>query len=210
MLVGGEAGDDGLPWWHCSSGGDDSLPWPRQAIASDIAAFSSLVRLPSRSKARKGSTNRVWSTATAVRVPPLHHASLHGHHFLGFVAALSASVHGRKLSDPLPSLPSPAVNALLDLIFVLSALVESTPPLPHNSRYGNPAFRLWHEKLTDSANELIARIAAAAAASPLDLAGAEVELAPYLLDSFGNATRIENERKKKGTERMRCLTCGAH
>ncbi|KAF0902717.1 hypothetical protein E2562_019068 [Oryza meyeriana var. granulata] len=117
------------------------------------------------------------------------HASLHGRHFLGFVAALSASVHGRKLSDPLPSPPSPAVFALLDLISALCAFVASTPPLPHNSRYGNPAFRLWHEKLSDSANQFIAPITATAG-SP-DLAGAEVELAPYLLDSFGNATRID-------------------
>uniref|UniRef100_A0A0E0PV63 Serine/threonine-protein phosphatase 2A activator n=1 Tax=Oryza rufipogon TaxID=4529 RepID=A0A0E0PV63_ORYRU len=117
------------------------------------------------------------------------HASVHGRHFLGFVAALSASVHGRKLSDPLPSPPSPVVSALLELISALSALVASTPPLPHNSRYGNPAFRLWHEKLSDSTNQLIAPIMATAG-SP-DLAGAEAELAPYLLDSFGNATRID-------------------
>lgn len=118
------------------------------------------------------------------------HASLHGRHFLGFVAALSASVHGRKLSDPLPCPPSPAVSALLDLISALSALVASTAPSPHNSRYGNPAFRLWHEKLSDSVNELIAPITATAASSS-DLAGAEVELAPYLLDSFGNGSRID-------------------
>lgn len=118
------------------------------------------------------------------------HASVHGRHFLGFVAALSASIHGRKLSDPLPAPPSPAVAALLDIVSALTALVASTPPLPHSSRYGNPAFRLWHEKLTDSANELISRITATAS-SPADLAGAEVELAPYLLDSFGNATRID-------------------
>ncbi|KAG8076821.1 hypothetical protein GUJ93_ZPchr0006g43859 [Zizania palustris] len=117
------------------------------------------------------------------------HASLHGRHFLGFIAALSSSVHGHKLSDPLPSPPSPAVSALLDLISALSAFVASTPPLPHNSRYGNPAFRLWHEKISESANQLIATIIATAG-SP-NLAGAEVELAPYLLDSFGNATRID-------------------
>jgi serine/threonine-protein phosphatase 2A activator len=118
------------------------------------------------------------------------HVSLHGGHFLGFVAALSSSVHGRKLSDPLPSPPSAAVTALLEIISTLSGFVASTPLLPHNSRYGNPAFRLWHEKLTDSTNELISRITATAA-SPSDLAGAEIELAPYLLDSFGNATRID-------------------
>uniref|UniRef100_A0ACD5ZL61 Uncharacterized protein n=1 Tax=Avena sativa TaxID=4498 RepID=A0ACD5ZL61_AVESA len=118
------------------------------------------------------------------------HASTHGRHFLGFVAALSASVQGRKLSDPLPSPPSPAVSALLDLISALSAFVASTPPFPHSSRYGNPAFRLWHEKLADSVNELITPITATAA-SPSVLAGAEVELAPYLLDSFGNGSRID-------------------
>ncbi|XP_037462131.1 serine/threonine-protein phosphatase 2A activator-like [Triticum dicoccoides] len=83
--------------------------------------------------------------------------------------------------------PPPAYRPILS---ALSAFVASTPPFPHSSRYGNPAFRLWHEKLGDSVNELIAPITATAA-SPSDLAGAEVELAPYLLDSFGNGTRID-------------------
>uniref|UniRef100_M8CS38 Serine/threonine-protein phosphatase 2A activator n=1 Tax=Aegilops tauschii TaxID=37682 RepID=M8CS38_AEGTA len=80
---------------------------------------------------------------------------------------------------------SPGVSASPKYPLLTDPNEQSSP-----SRYGNPAFRLWHEKLGDSVNELIAPITATAA-SPSDLAGAEVELAPYLLDSFGNGTRID-------------------
>ncbi|KAJ4733485.1 Serine/threonine-protein phosphatase 2A activator [Rhynchospora pubera] len=107
-------------------------------------------------------------------------------HFLGFVASLSHSVRSRKLSDPLPLHFSPVLTSLVSLLQTLSHWVDQIPPLPHQARYGNPAYRLWHERLSAQLPSLLNPVL-----SPPGLQAAEVELLPYLLDSFGNATRID-------------------
>ncbi|WOL08724.1 serine/threonine-protein phosphatase 2A activator-like [Canna indica] len=115
------------------------------------------------------------------------HSSAAGRHFLGFVAALSHSVRGRKLSDPVPP-PLPAVlSSLLSLLETLARWIDEIPPLPHASRYGNPAYRTWHARLTDEGHGLVLALL-----PPSDeLRSAADELVPYLLDSFGNASRID-------------------
>ncbi|KAJ3695831.1 hypothetical protein LUZ60_001208 [Juncus effusus] len=109
-----------------------------------------------------------------------------GRHFLGFVASLSQSVRGRKLSDPLPVPLSSTLSSLLSLLQTLSEWVDQIPPFPHQARYGNPAYRLWHERLSSDSPSLLQPIL-----STESLAPAQIELLPYLLDSFGNATRID-------------------
>ncbi|KAG0471204.1 hypothetical protein HPP92_015750, partial [Vanilla planifolia] len=112
-------------------------------------------------------------------------SSFAGSNFLGFIAALSHSVRGRKISDPVPPL-SPALSSLLSLIDALDRWIDEIPPLPHSSRYGNPAYRSWHEKLSNEGMSLIFPLL------PSDeLRPAAEELFPYLHDSFGNAFRID-------------------
>ncbi|URE43024.1 serine threonine-protein phosphatase 2A activator 2, partial [Musa troglodytarum] len=115
------------------------------------------------------------------------HSSEAGRHFVGFVATLSRSVRGRKLSDPVPSpLPAP-LSGLLSLLHTLARWIDEIPPLPHASRYGNPAYRSWHARLTDEGHGLVVALF-----PPSDeLHPAADELLPYLLDSFGNAYRID-------------------
>ncbi|KAH0455508.1 hypothetical protein IEQ34_015540 [Dendrobium chrysotoxum] len=113
------------------------------------------------------------------------HCSAAGRHFLGFVAALSDSVRGRKIHDPVLPL-SPALSSLLSLIETLDKWIEEIPPLPHSSRYGNPAYRSWHDKLSNEGISLILPLLTSDELRP-----AADELLPYLLDSFGNASRID-------------------
>nr|XP_010937403.2 LOW QUALITY PROTEIN: serine/threonine-protein phosphatase 2A activator-like [Elaeis guineensis] len=112
------------------------------------------------------------------------HSSDSGRHFLGFVAALSHSVRGRKLSDPVPH--SQTLTSLLSLLQTLTSWIDEIPPLPHPARYGNPAYRSWHARLSAEAPALLLALL------PSDkLRPATDELLPYLLDSFGNASRID-------------------
>ncbi|XP_072952995.1 uncharacterized protein [Typha angustifolia] len=115
----------------------------------------------------------------------IFNSSPSGRHFLGFVAALSHSVKCRKLSDPLPSPLSRPLSSLLSLLSTLSSWIDSFPPLPHASRYGNPAFRSWHEKLVSDAQSVLLPVL------PEEFYPAAIELVPYLLDSFGNPARID-------------------
>merc|ERR1719328_95775 len=55
------------------------------------------------------------------------------------------------------------------------------------SRYGNPAYRDWYSKLESSTPSLLSALVG----EELETAGAVSELSPYLLDSFGNSTRID-------------------
>ncbi|XP_068657330.1 uncharacterized protein [Aristolochia californica] len=106
-----------------------------------------------------------------------------GVHFLGFVAALSHSVRGQKLSDPCYT--SSSVAAIVALLQTLVDWVDEIPLAPQTSRYGNVAYRTWHERLGNSAESLHMGFLLE------ELAPATVELVPYFLDSFGNSSRID-------------------
>ncbi|XP_038983658.1 serine/threonine-protein phosphatase 2A activator-like, partial [Phoenix dactylifera] len=102
----------------------------------------------------------------------------------GFVAALPHSVRGRKLSDPGPPL-SQTLTSLVSLLQTLTSWSDEIPPLPHPARYGNPAYRSWHARLSAEARALLPLL------SSDELSPAADELLPYLLDSFGNASHID-------------------
>ncbi|KAK0404819.1 hypothetical protein QR680_017649 [Steinernema hermaphroditum] len=87
-------------------------------------------------------------------------------------------------------LPTIAVNPNVMAVMNLIAEVEGwTREIPledmEKQRFGNKAFRKWHAKLTNAAQQLVQNIL------PEDKKEASVELIPYLLDSFGNSTRID-------------------
>uniref|UniRef100_A0A7C8Z9S3 Serine/threonine-protein phosphatase 2A activator n=1 Tax=Opuntia streptacantha TaxID=393608 RepID=A0A7C8Z9S3_OPUST len=109
-----------------------------------------------------------------------------GKYFLGFIAALSHSIRGHKISDHCHE--SETVLRILSVIETLSKWVDEIPPAAQSSRYGNLSFRVWHEKMCDSAEGFMFEIL------PKDdeeIKGSTIELVPYFTDSFGNASRID-------------------
>ncbi|KAG5118771.1 hypothetical protein AAZX31_12G083700 [Glycine max] len=111
------------------------------------------------------------------------HSSDSGKNFLGFVVALSESIRAKKISDPCHI--SPATTSLLSILQTLTLIADQTPPVPQSARYGNVAYRTWHEKMSNSAESLILTLL------PENLHPATVELVPYFTDSFGNSSRID-------------------
>lgn len=67
----------------------------------------------------------------------------------------------------------------------LHQLVETIPPIKQPMRFGNKAYRTWHEALPERIHVFLEEIL-----SP-DHTDKESELTPYLADMFGNATRID-------------------
>lgn len=81
---------------------------------------------------------------------------------------------------------SAAVQKLLDVLSILSTWVDEIPPAQKEGlRYGNPSYRVWHARMTDQAVPLMQSVL------PDQLSGSGQEIAPYFLESFGNATRID-------------------
>ncbi|XP_059069922.1 uncharacterized protein LOC131073651 isoform X2 [Cryptomeria japonica] len=111
------------------------------------------------------------------------HLSDSGRTFLGFIVALNDSIRGHKISDP--CIESPIVKAIVEVLETMSNWVDEIPPLQQPARYGNPAFRLWQERLRQEGLELVLKLL------PEEISGAVIEIFPYFADSFGSAMRID-------------------
>eukprot|EP00798_Chlamydomonas_sp_ICE-L_P018678 gene18678-25197_t len=131
--------------------------------------------------------------------------------FVAFILSLSEAVKGKKLSSAEAGAPvSPAITRLKNLLDLLSTWVDEIPPSQQSLRYGNPAYRTWFAKMQDSALHLVQSLlpeegegasssgtaesaegGSDAARTAERLKGCAVEVAPYLTESFGNATRID-------------------
>ncbi|RDX61853.1 Serine/threonine-protein phosphatase 2A activator, partial [Mucuna pruriens] len=111
------------------------------------------------------------------------HDSDSGKNFLGFVVALSESIRGRKISEQCHQ--SPAVLALVSILETLTQFADEIPPVQQSARYGNVAYRTWHERMSTAGESLALRLL------PESLRPATAELVPYFADSFGNASRID-------------------
>ena len=106
--------------------------------------------------------------------------------YLGFIIAIGESVKGRKVTEELTM--SSCCRRLVDLLTILRKNIGETPACEMQSRYGNPAYRDWFTKLETSAETLVTDLLCGAGD---DMVGAVVELVPYLVNSFGNKTRID-------------------
>ena len=105
----------------------------------------------------------------------------------GFIVAIGDSIKGRKISESIDL--SPPCQQLLHLLAVLRDQADSTAPaeMLQSVRYGNPAFRDWFDQMEAAMGRLLTESLHSAGKD----VSAAMELAPYLVDSFGNRTRID-------------------
>ncbi|KAJ3034781.1 Serine/threonine-protein phosphatase 2A activator 2 [Rhizophlyctis rosea] len=100
---------------------------------------------------------------------------------LGFILRLNDSVRGKKLTTE--TTKSAVVTRLLDILDELDGWVKEIAPVENTkSRFGNPAFQTWFDKLTESAPVIL---------SDLVPAQAIPEVSTYLINCFGNRKRID-------------------
>ncbi|KAI9265920.1 hypothetical protein BY458DRAFT_513035 [Sporodiniella umbellata] len=114
---------------------------------------------------------------------PLFYESEAFDRIMTFVALLNESVCQKKISDP--CLVSTQIQNILEMLKVLESWLDDFPPLDNPQRFGNKAFRQWMEKLHQSSEKLMKE------ALPEYMHRAIPELAEYLHNGFGNATRID-------------------
>lgn len=80
---------------------------------------------------------------------------------------------------------SPSVSSIVEILQTLSGFVDEIPLAPQTSRYGNLAYRTWHERMCCEAESFMVRLLTK------EIEAAAVELVPYFTDSFGNSSRID-------------------
>ncbi|KNC54193.1 serine/threonine-protein phosphatase 2A regulatory subunit B [Thecamonas trahens ATCC 50062] len=131
---------------------------------------------------------------------------------MGFIQAVNSAVKGRSMREYAESaegaLPlSPAVQALVEMLAKLDAMVDEIEPVDQPMRFGNKAFVTWLDKavaampgLIDDALEASGWAAehaearggaaeAVGATEPTESPSPAIELVAYLSESFGNRLR---------------------
>ncbi|KXS17501.1 Phosphotyrosyl phosphatase activator [Gonapodya prolifera JEL478] len=105
--------------------------------------------------------------------------------FLGFVLQLNESVRNKKTSADVPQ--TEVITTILGILDELHHLVEDTPvDTSTNSRFGNPSFRVWLDKVNENLAPLHQRLV------PFGLPEASiVEVSTYFISSFGDRQRID-------------------
>ena len=98
--------------------------------------------------------------------------------FLGFVVALSKSIHSHKLFDPCHQ--SKTINSIVSILETLIQWIDEIPSAQQSSRYGNLLYRTWHSRLTETSDLLMLQFLMA------DLQSATIDIVPYFTDSFRN------------------------
>ncbi|KAI5451403.1 Serine/threonine-protein phosphatase 2A activator 2 [Naganishia albida] len=104
-----------------------------------------------------------------------------------FVEELNAAIVGKKLSDARNA--SPAVRTILGILDEVEKVVQETPPVDNAaSRFGNPAFKTFYDKVEDRSEALHEKLVSAGLLKDKD---AIPELRIYFNESWGNRTRID-------------------
>ncbi|KIY52675.1 Phosphotyrosyl phosphatase activator [Fistulina hepatica ATCC 64428] len=101
---------------------------------------------------------------------------------LEYITKLNSSIVGLKLSTSLDL--SSDISAIISIINYVEGLVHDIPPVDNsNSRFGNPAFRTFYDRVSELAPSLNGQL-------PIPQESV-VELAGYFSECWGNRTRID-------------------
>ncbi|MFH4978460.1 hypothetical protein AB6A40_005169 [Gnathostoma spinigerum] len=104
--------------------------------------------------------------------------------YMAMLHELNDSVRGVVSTADIPISPN-VMNCIDMLDTFLKYSLEYPPEDMGSQRFGNKAYRKWHARLTEEAEDAVLELL------PVDKKGAVIELTPYILDSFGNPTRID-------------------
>lgn len=103
--------------------------------------------------------------------------------YTGFIATLNEAVKSKPLSVDCQI--SKNIKKLMALLEKIDKLIDDYPPIEQPQRFGNAAFKDWFAKLKNISTSLLQE----SLDEKLHLAIPEIQV--YLVESFGNATRID-------------------
>ncbi|KAI0225305.1 Serine/threonine-protein phosphatase 2A activator [Lamellibrachia satsuma] len=102
---------------------------------------------------------------------------------IGFLEAMNKGVQKKKMTDDY--FISEATEKLIAVLDTADGWIDNLPPVEQPQRFGNKAFRDWFKKLQENCEDLLL--------TALDekFHPAVKEISIYLVESVGNATRID-------------------
>ena len=107
---------------------------------------------------------------------------------LRFIEELATSVRGLQRTEVAVPKPESLAQRIIDMLRILQKWVVDIPLQSSSTqRYGNRAFRDWCARLREQCNSLVHKMLSEDSTTLLYLD----EIVSYLLDAFGNATRLD-------------------
>ncbi|KAJ9096581.1 hypothetical protein QFC19_007113 [Naganishia cerealis] len=104
-----------------------------------------------------------------------------------FVEELNTAIIGKTLSEAIEI--SPAIATILEILDEVEQIAQNTPPVDNAaSRFGNPAFKTFYDKLEERSTKLHEKLSAPGYLKEQD---SVPELCVYFKESWGNRTRID-------------------
>ncbi|KAH0563955.1 serine/threonine-protein phosphatase 2A activator-like isoform X2 [Cotesia glomerata] len=103
--------------------------------------------------------------------------------YLGFILALNEAVQGKALNAECTQ--GDAVKKTVTMLDTFDQWLTEIPPTEQPQRFGNKSFREWFKRLQELGEEELKKVL------PENLHRASQELFQYLLEGFGNPTRID-------------------
>lgn len=110
---------------------------------------------------------------------------------LRFVSALTSAAESTPVSGARGA--SAVADAVVALLACAEAWIAEYPPIAQPMRFGNRAFREWHARLLREAIPLVDALMTSARPAGAACGDTDIshELAGYLCEAFGNATRLD-------------------
>jgi hypothetical protein len=113
------------------------------------------------------------------------HASL-----LKYISELGDAVVGRRVTDECDE--RLIISTIVAEFQAMSGWVDEIPPLQQAMRYGNKAFKTWHERLVERSHTMTSEMFERhGPACVEDTALAAAELSTYFVESFGSPLRVD-------------------
>lgn len=103
--------------------------------------------------------------------------------YLGFILALNEAVQGKALNAECP--PSPIIDNVVQMLNEFDEWITQIPPTEQPQRFGNKSFKIWHERLQQNGVQELQKVL------PEKYHRAVPEIVEYLIEGFGNQTRID-------------------
>lgn len=118
---------------------------------------------------------------TSLDLDNFQHSPAH-QKFIGFIELLNSSIKNKTLKDTKQRLEKDMISVLQGILKEIKGWIDEIPAAEIGlSRFGNPSFRLWYDKLDKEMERILMPI-------PEDL---RLECGTYLLNSFGDRKRID-------------------
>ncbi|KAI9290901.1 serine/threonine-protein phosphatase 2A activator-like protein [Neoconidiobolus thromboides FSU 785] len=102
---------------------------------------------------------------------------------LQFIKYMNDQVKGKIINNQ--DKQNESITKCVKMLSMMEAWIKDIKLIEDGSRFGNLAFREWHKKLENEINVLLDDLLNE------EIIEAKIELRSYLLNSFGNSTRID-------------------